>query len=38
LSKDNIDKINVRINDIKFKMGVEKYDNLVDIIREQEHE
>jgi len=38
LSKDNIDKINVRINDIKFKMGVEKFDNLVDIIREQENE
>jgi len=38
LSKDNIDKINVRINDIKFKMGVEKFDNLVDIIREKENE
>lgn len=38
LSKDNIDKINVRINDIKFKMGVEKFDNLVEIIREQENE
>jgi len=36
LSKDNIYKINARINDIKFRLGVEKFDNLVEIIREQE--
>jgi len=37
-SQDNINKINVRINDIKFRMGVEKFENLVKIIEEQEHE
>lgn len=37
-SKDNLDKINVRINDIKFKMGVEKFENLIEIIRESENE
>lgn len=31
-SQDNINKINVRINDIKFKLGVEKFENLVEII------
>ena len=34
LSQENIDKINVRINDIKFKLGVEKFENLVEIIRQ----
>lgn len=36
LSQDNIYKINVRINDIKFKLGVEKFDNLVEIIKKQQ--
>lgn len=35
-SKDNIKKINVRINDIKFRIGVERFDKLVDIINEQQ--
>lgn len=34
-SKDNINKINLRINDIKFRVGVEKFENLVEIIRKQ---
>lgn len=34
-SKDNIDKINLRINDIKFRLGVEKFENLVEIIKQQ---
>lgn len=34
-SKDNINKINLRINDIKFRVGAEKFENLVEIIREQ---
>lgn len=38
LSRDNINKINIRINDIKFRIGVEKFDNLVDIIRAQVNE
>lgn len=38
LSEENINKINVRINDIKFKMGVEKFENLAEIIREKENE
>lgn len=37
-SQDNINKINSRINDIKFKIGVEKFENLVELIREQEQE
>lgn len=32
-SQDNINKINVRINDLKFKMGVEKFENLVELIK-----
>jgi len=36
-SQDNINKINVRINDIKFRLGVEKFENLAEIIREQEN-
>lgn len=35
-SQDNINKINIRINDIKFKLGVEKFENLIEIIRKQE--
>lgn len=34
LSQENIDKINIRINDIKFKLGVEKFEKLVEIIRQ----
>ena len=37
-SQDNISKINIRINDIKFRLGVEKFEALVNIIREQKHE
>lgn len=36
LSEDNIYKINVRINDVKFRLGVEKFNDLVEIIYEQE--
>lgn len=36
--QDNINKINVRLNDIKFRMGVEKFEELVEIIKEQENE
>lgn len=35
LSQDNIYKINTRINDIKFRLGVEKFDNLVETIRSE---
>ncbi len=38
LSQDNIYKINVRINDIKLRLGAEKFDNLADIIRKQNNE
>lgn len=38
LSKDNVNKINIRVNDIKFRMGVEKFDKLVEIIRARENE
>lgn len=34
-SQDNINKINIRINDIKFKIGDEEFDKLVEIIKEQ---
>lgn len=37
-SQDNLNKINIRINDIKFRLGVERYDELVKIIREQDNE
>ena len=39
-SQDNLNKINIRINDIKFRIGVEQFENVVEIIRgqEQEHE
>lgn len=35
-SQDNINKIKIRINDIKFKIGVEKFDKLVEIIKTQD--
>ena len=35
LSKDNIYKIEVRINDIKMKLGAEKFDALVEIIKRE---
>lgn len=38
LSQDNINKINLRINDIKFRVGAEKFEQLVEIIRKQEPE
>lgn len=34
-SQDNINKIKIRINDIKFKIGVEKFDKLVEIIESE---
>lgn len=37
-SQDNINKINIRINDIKFRLGPEKFEELMEIIREQENE
>lgn len=38
LSQDNISKINTRINDLKFRLGVEKFDRLINLIRESENE
>lgn len=38
LSQDNISKINIRINDIKFKVGVEKFDELVGFIRTERND
>lgn len=38
LSADNINKINVRISDIKFRMGIEKFENTAESIREQADE
>lgn len=37
-SRDNLNKINIRINDIKFRIGAEKFDELTEIIRKQENE
>lgn len=37
-SRENINKINIRINDIKFRVGVEKFEKLVEIIKKQEEE
>lgn len=34
-SQDNINKINIRINDIKFKIGNEKFDKLIEIIEKE---
>lgn len=34
-SQDNINKINIRINDIKFKIGTEKFDKLMEIIKRE---
>lgn len=36
-SRDNLNKINVRINDIKFRLGVEKFEELSETIRKQEN-
>lgn len=32
-SQDNINKIDIRINDIKFRLGVERFEELVEIIK-----
>lgn len=37
-SRDNINKINIRINDIKFRIGADRFEELAEIIREQENE
>lgn len=37
-SQDNINKINTRINDIKFKLGIEKFESLVTIIEANKNE
>lgn len=37
MSQDNIAKINTRINDLKFRLGPQKFDNLIRIIRESEN-
>lgn len=34
-SKDNINKIQMRINDIKFRLGVERFENLMQIMRRE---
>jgi tetratricopeptide (TPR) repeat protein len=34
-SQENINKIKVRINDIKFKIGAEKFDELTEIIKSE---
>lgn len=34
-SQDNINKIKIRVNDIKFKIGVEKFNKLVELIKEE---
>lgn len=36
-SKDNLNKINIRINDIKFRLGVERFEELTETIRKQEN-
>lgn len=36
--QENINKIKVRINDIKFKVGAEKFDELTEIIRESDND
>lgn len=33
-SRENLSKIEMRINDMKFKLGVEKFENLVEIIKQ----
>lgn len=38
LSQENIYKINVRINDVKFRLGEVKFNSLLEIIYEQESE
>lgn len=36
--QENINKIKVRINDIKFKIGAEKFDELTEIIKESDND
>lgn len=36
-SEDNINKIKIRINDIKFKIGVERFNQLIEVIKGQEN-
>lgn len=37
-SQENINKINIRINDLKFRLGNENFEQIVELIQEQEHE
>lgn len=37
-SRDNINKINIRVNDVKFRIGAERFDKLVEVIREESNE
>lgn len=39
LSKDNVSKIEVRLNDLKFRLGKDRFDSIVEIVQSQgEHE
>ena len=35
LTKDNVDKIKIRLNDIKIRLGEENYNSLISLIREE---
>lgn len=35
-SKENLSKIEMRINDMKFRLGIEKYENLVELIKQSD--
>jgi len=35
-SKDNVDKIQIRINDIKFRLGEDAFANVIDTLREEQ--
>lgn len=37
-SQDNINKIKVRLNDIRFKLGTEKFEELIEILKAQNNE
>lgn len=37
-SQDNLNKINIRVNDIKFRLGAKVFEELVELIREKENE
>lgn len=37
-SKDNIDKIKMRLNDIKFRLGEDRFENLVSMLKEAQSE